>query len=56
MSHPAFTLLAATLLSVALSLLGNRARRERLCVAAYVILCCAAATLAGGWGMYFIHG
>ena len=56
MPHPVFTLLVAVLLSAVLALLGNRPLRERLCVAAYVFLCCAVATVAGGWGMYLIHG
>lgn len=56
MSHPAFTLLFALLLSAALALLGNRSPRERLSVAVYVFLCCAAGTVVGSWGMYLIHG
>jgi hypothetical protein len=55
-THLEFTLLAAVLLSAGMALLGNRPPRERLCVAAYVFLCCAAATVAGSWGMYLIHG
>jgi hypothetical protein len=56
MPHLEFTLLVAVLLSVAMALLGNRSLRERLCVATYIFLCCAAATLVGSWGMYLIHG
>ena len=56
MPHPTFTLLVAVLLSAAMALLGNRSLRERLCVAAYVFLCCAVATVVGSWGMYLIHG
>ena len=56
MSHLTYTLLVAVLLSAVMALLGNRSLRERLCVAAYVFLCCAAATVAGSWGMYWIHG
>jgi hypothetical protein len=56
MPHLEFTLLMAVLLSVAMSLLGNRTLRERLYVATYLFLCCALATVAGSWGMYLIHG
>jgi hypothetical protein len=56
MSHPAYTLLFALMLSTALALLGNRSPSERLSVAAYVFLCCAAGTVLGSWGMYLIHG
>ena len=56
MPHPTYTLLLAVLLSVVLALLGERSLRERLYVATYVFLCCVAATLAGSWGMYLIHG
>ena len=56
MSHPAYTLLFAILLSAALALLGNRSPSERLNVAIYVFLCCVAGTVAGSWGMCLIHG
>ena len=56
MPHLEFTLLVAVLLSVALALLGNRSLRERLYAAIYIFLCCVAATVAGSWGMYLIHG
>ena len=56
MPHLEFTLLAAVLLSVGMALLGNRSPRERLYAATYIFLCCAAATVAGSWGMYLIHG
>jgi hypothetical protein len=54
--HLTFTLLLAVLLSAAMALLGNRPLRERLYVATYLFLYCAAATLAGSWVMYLIHG
>jgi hypothetical protein len=54
--HLTFTLLVAVLLSIVMALLGNRSPRERLYVATYVFLCCAAATVVGSWGMYLIHG
>jgi hypothetical protein len=54
--HFAFTLLVAVLLSVVLALLGKRSPLERLHAAIYAFLCCAAATVAGSWGMYLIHG
>jgi hypothetical protein len=56
MPHPEYTLLLAILLSVVMALLGDRSLRERLYVATYTFLCCAAATVAGSWGMYLIHG
>ena len=56
MSHLAYSLLLALMLSGALAALGKRSRRERLCVASYTFLCCTFATLAGSWGMYWIHG
>ena len=56
MPHLTFTLLVAVLLSAAMALLGNRSVRERLYVATYLLLCCAATTLVGSWAMYLIHG
>jgi len=55
-THFAYTLLFATLLSGALALPGDRTGRERLCVAGYTFLCCTLALVAGSWGMYWIHG
>jgi hypothetical protein len=56
MPHPAFTLLAAVLLSMAMAMVENRTRRERLYVAIRVFFCCALTTLGGGWLMCLIHG
>ena len=56
MTHPAFTLLAAVLLSLAMAAVEDRTSRERLYVAARVFLCCVASTVGGGWLMHFIHG
>ena len=56
MPHLAFTLLTALLLSLVLSLLGRRSVHERLYVATYIFLSCAAATVLGSWAMYLIHG
>lgn len=56
MTHSLFTPLVAVLLSVVMALLGNRSLRERLYAATYLFLCCAAATVAGSWAMYLIHG
>ena len=56
MSHPAFTLLAALLLSMAMAMVEHRTPRERLSVAIRVFFCCALTTLGGGWLMYLIHG
>jgi hypothetical protein len=56
MPHLEFTLLLAVLLSVGLALLGRRSPRERLYAATYTFLYCMAATVAGSWGMYWIHG
>ncbi len=56
MPHLPFTILVAVLLSLALSLLGNRALHERINAAIYIFLTCVAATVAGSWAMYLIHG
>jgi hypothetical protein len=56
MPHLTYTLLVASLLSVALSMLGNRSLRERLCAAIYLFLCFTFTTLAGSWAMFLIHG
>jgi hypothetical protein len=56
MPHLAFTLLVAVLLSVVLSLLGRRSAHERVNAAIYIFLSCAAATVAGSWAMYLLHG
>ena len=56
MPHLEYSLIMALMLSGALAMLGRRSGRERLCVAGYTFLCCAFATLAGSWGMYFLHG
>jgi hypothetical protein len=56
MPHLMFSLLVAVLLSSAMALIGNRSLRERVYAATYLLLCCAATTLVGGWIMYLIHG
>ena len=56
MSHFPFTLLLAVLISAATALLGNRSVRDRVYYAAYLLLSCLIATLAGSWIMYLIHG
>jgi len=56
MSHFPFTLLLAVLIAVATALLGNRSARDRVYHAAYLVLSCLIATLAGSWIMYLIHG
>jgi hypothetical protein len=56
MPHLTFTLLVAVLLSVVLSLLGKRSVHERVYVATYIFLSCAAATVVGSWTMYLLHG
>jgi hypothetical protein len=56
MSHLTFTLLVAVLLSAVLSLLGKRGVHERIYVATYIFLSCAAATVVGSWTMYLLHG
>ena len=56
MSHLAFTLLLAVLISAATALLGNRSARDRVHHAAYLVLSCLIATIAGSWIMYLIHG
>jgi len=56
MSHPAWTLLLALLLSGATALPGDRAARERACAAAYTFLSCLLFVVAGGWLMHWING
>ena len=56
MGHFGYSLMLAVMLSAALAMLGRRSGRERLCVAGYTFLCCLLATVAGSWGMYFLHG
>ncbi len=56
MPHPAFTLLIAILLSLAMAALDERSLRERVLVAARTLLCCAAVTIGGSWLMRLIHG
>jgi hypothetical protein len=56
MPHPLFTLLAAVLLSMAMAMVGELSPRERLCVAARLLSCCALTTLGGSWLMHLIHG
>ena len=56
MPHFLFTLLVAILLSVAMSQLGHRGRRERFYLATYLFLSCVVTALAGSWAMYLIHG
>jgi hypothetical protein len=55
-SHPAFTLLLAALVSGATALPGNRPTRDRACAAAYTFVSCTFIVLAGSWAMYWIHG
>jgi len=56
MPHLLYTLLAAILLSVAMSMLDARPLRERLYVAIRTLFCCAIAVVGGGWIMHLIHG
>ena len=56
MPHPIFTMLAAVVLSVAMAMVEDRSPRERLYVAARVLLCCAVTTVGGSWLMRLIHG
>jgi len=55
-THLAFTVLVAVLLSVALAMLGHRSLRERFNLATYLFLSGAMIILAGSWVMYLIHG
>ena len=55
MPHLAFTALMALAVSLAMAFVGDRSRRERVSVAIYLMLCCAATTLVGSWAMYWIH-
>jgi len=56
MSHPAFTLMASVLLSLAFAVTDDRSPRQRLYGGARVFLGCAMAAVGGGWLMYLIHG
>jgi hypothetical protein len=56
MAHLTYKILVAALVSAAVALTGNREWRERLYAGTYLFCCCAAATLAGSWAMYWIHG
>ena len=55
-SHPAYTLLLAMMLSAATAISGNRPSRDRACAAAYTFLSCTFIVLAGSWAMHWIHG
>ena len=56
MAHPWFSLLTAGLLAVTLAADGVRTARERVAVALRTLVGCAAAVVAGGWLMRWIHG
>lgn len=56
MSHPAYTLLFAVLLSAAIALIGDRPVRDRVYASIYHLVCCAAAVFTGAWLMRWIHG
>ena len=51
-----FTLLAAAAVAAGTAMVEDRTPRERLQVAARMLLTCAAAVVGGGWLMRFIHG
>lgn len=55
MSHPAYSLLMALLVTGAAALPGNRAGRDRAYAAIYVFLACMVSIVAGAWFMYWIH-
>lgn len=56
MPHPAFTLLTACLLSIAMAATEKRTPLGRMYAAARMLVFCAIATVGGGWLMRFIHG
>jgi hypothetical protein len=56
MPHPWFTLLIALLLAVAMAAGEQRPWRGRFAVGVRTLMGCAAAVVAGGWLMRWIHG
>ena len=56
MPHAIFTLLAASLLALAMAMAGDRSPRERLHAAARVLFCCMMTLLGGSWLMHLIDG
>ena len=56
MSHPMFTLLAATLVAVSMAAVEDRTGRERLRAGVRAFVWCVAAVVGGGWVMWLIHG
>ncbi len=56
MSHLAYTLFVALLVSGATALGGDRPLRERTGAAAYTFLSCTFILFAGAWLMSWIHG
>lgn len=55
-SHPAWILLLALLVSAATALTAHRPARERAAAAAYTFLSCTIIVFAGSWLMHWIHG
>jgi hypothetical protein len=55
MSHPAYSLLMALLVSGAVASPGNRAGRDRAYAAIYVFLTCIVSIVGGAWFMYLVH-
>jgi hypothetical protein len=55
-THLAYTLLAASLLSLGTAMVENRSAHERLTAAVRTLLGCAVAIVGGGWLMRLIHG
>lgn len=56
MSHLAFTVFLALLLSLAMALVGDRAGRERIYVCVYWFASALASVVAGAWFMHWVHG
>lgn len=55
MSHPLLVFLAAALLSVIVSLLGKRTRRQRFAYSTYLLVTSIGAVIAGSWLMRLIE-
>ena len=56
MTHLAYTLLLALLISAVMALEGDRPARERAYAGVYWFCSAMATVVAGGWIMHWIHG
>jgi len=56
MSHFSLTLFLSALIAIAIALLGQRTKRDRIHHAVYTFLICLTSTVAAAWAMRLIHG